>query len=52
MEELINMPDQTKQEDYAKHHPAVVDKTIKDQIASLKGESVVDFTPYEPKKVI
>ena len=46
------MPVQTEEEYYAKNHRAVMDKIIKDQIASLKGESVVDFTPYAPKNII
>ena len=29
-----------------------MDKIFNDQITSLKGESVVDFTLYEPKNII
>ena len=51
MEELTNMPVQTEEEDYAKHHRVGMDMIVKDGIASLKGETVVDFTPYKPKIV-
>ena len=32
------------EEDYAKHNCTVMDEIVKDGIASLKGEGVVDFT--------
>ena len=46
------MPVQTEKDDYAKHRHSVMDEIIQDQIASLKGESVVDFTPYKPKTLL
>ena len=45
------MPIQTEI-DYTKHHHRVMDQIIKDYIASLKGERMVHFLPYQPKNII